>query len=124
MVGDARVQELAARPLGAGAEIPVPRTGYRDPALRVHRIEMKGRRRGQPVRRTTNESYRGQQLGETCWLYVAWDALDNPDSTSLKVQDPAKYLAYAKKEVGAAPCDDFPAHAVDAAARGQARARE
>lgn len=32
-----------------------PQTGYRDPVLGVRRIEVKGRKRGQPVRLTTNE---------------------------------------------------------------------
>ena len=37
---------------------PEPQTGYRDPVAGVRRIEVKGRKRGQPVRLTTNEWYK------------------------------------------------------------------
>src|SRR5439155_5880153 len=40
-----------------------PQTGYRDPVTGIRRIEVKGRRRGQPVRLTTNEWYKATQLG-------------------------------------------------------------
>jgi hypothetical protein len=43
--------------------------------IEVKRVEVKGRVRGQPVRLTTNEWYKAQQLAETYWLYVAWDPL-------------------------------------------------
>jgi hypothetical protein len=46
----------------------------------VKRVEVKGRLRGQPVRLTTNEWYKAQQLAETYWLYVVWDPLgDSPE---------------------------------------------
>lgn len=41
----------------------------------VKRIKIKSLARGQPVRLTTNEWYKAQQLAETYWLYVVWDPL-------------------------------------------------
>ena len=98
---------------------PDPQTGYRDPITGVRRIEVKGRRRGQPVRLTTNEWYKAQQLGDTYWLYVVWDPLDNPDAAPLTIRNPAKHLDYAKKEVVAARYYDVPASAVEKAAQDQ-----
>jgi hypothetical protein len=40
-------------------------TGYRDPVSGVRRIEVKGRQKGQPIRLTTNEWYKAQQLGDS-----------------------------------------------------------
>ena len=102
---------------------PDPQTGYRDPVTGVRRIEVKGRTRGQPVRLTTNEWYKAQQLGDTYWLYVVWDPLDAPDPVPLMVQNPAKNLAYAKREVVAARYYDLPAQAVEKAALDQERGR-
>ena len=96
---------------------PDSQTGYRDPVTGVRRIEVKGRKRGQPVRLTTNEWYKAQQLGDTYWLYVVWDPLDDPNPVPLMVQNPAKHLDYAKKEIVAARYYDLPADAVEQAAR-------
>ena len=98
---------------------PDPQTGGRDPADGVRRIEVKGRRRGQPVRLTTNEWYKAQQLGDTYWLYVVWDPLDDPDPAPLRVRNPAARLDHAKREVVAARYYDLPAAAVEQAAREQ-----
>ena len=98
---------------------PDAQTGYRDPVTGVRRIEVKGRRRGLPVRLTTNEWYKAQQLGDTYWLYVVWDPLDNPDPMPLMIKNPAKQLDYAKKEVVAARYYDIPANAVEQAAHSQ-----
>ena len=98
---------------------PNSQTGYRDPVTGVRRIEVKGRKRGRPVRLTTNEWYKAQQLGDTYWLYVVWDPLDNPDPVPLMVKNPAKHLDYAKKEVVAARYYDLPANAVEQAAQDQ-----
>ncbi len=98
---------------------PDPQTGGRDPADGVRRIEVKGRRRGQPVRLTTNEWYKAQQLGDTYWLYVVWDPLDAPDPVPLRVRNPAARLDHAKQEVAAARYYDLPAAAVEQAAREQ-----
>ena len=99
--------------------VPDPHTGYRDPVTGVRRIEVKGRKRGMPVRLTTNEWYKAQQLGNTYWLYVVWDALQNPDPIPIMIQNPAKHLDYAKKEIVAARYYDLPAKAVEQAARDQ-----
>ncbi len=98
---------------------PDSQTGYRDPVTGVRRIEVKGRKRGQPVRLTTNEWYKAQQLGDTYWLYVVWDPLDGPDPVPLMVQNPATHLDHAKKEVVAARYYDLPADAVERAAHAQ-----
>ena len=98
---------------------PDPQTGYRDPVTGVRRIEVKGRKQGRPVRLTTNEWYKAQQLGDTYWLYVVWDPLDNPDPVPLMVKNPAKHLDYAKKEIVAARYYDLPANAVEQAAQDQ-----
>ena len=98
---------------------PDRQTGYRDPVSGVRRIEVKGRKAGRPVRLTTNEWYKAQQLGDTYWLYVVWDPLENPDAMPVMVQNPAKHLDYAKKEVVAARHYDVPAKAVERAAQTQ-----
>ena len=99
--------------------LPDSQTGYRDPVTGVRRIEVKGRRRGRPVRLTTNEWYKAQQLGDTYWLYVVWDPLENPDAAPVLVQNPARHLDYAKREVVAARYYDVPASAVEKATHGQ-----
>ena len=96
---------------------PDRQTGYRDPVAGVRRIEVKGRRAGRPVRLTTNEWYKAQQLGDTYWLYVVWDPLENPDAMPVMIQNPAKHLDYAKKEVVAARYYDVPATAIEQAAQ-------
>ena len=98
---------------------PDRQTGYRDPVAGVRRIEVKGRRAGRPVRLTTNEWYKAQQLGDTYWLYVVWDPLENPDAMPVIVQNPTKHLDYAKTEVVAARYYDVPAKAVEQAAQRQ-----
>ena len=98
---------------------PDPQTGYRDPVAGVRRIEVKGRRAGRPVRLTTNEWYKAQQLRDTYWLYVVWDPLEDPDAVPVMVRNPARHLDYAKKEVVAARYYDVPASAVEEAAHDQ-----
>ena len=98
---------------------PDPQTGYRDPVAGVRRIEVKGRRSDRPVRLTTNEWYKAQQLGDTYWLYVVWDPLENQDADPVMIRNPAKHLDYAKKEVVAARYYDVPANAVKQAAQKQ-----
>jgi len=94
-----------------------PQTGYRDPIHGVRRIEVKGRRKGQPIRLTTNEWYKAQQFGDSFWLYVVWDPLGKPNPEPLRLQNPAMQLDHAKKEVVAARFFDIPAAAIEAAAR-------
>ncbi|MBI5446671.1 MAG: DUF3883 domain-containing protein [Deltaproteobacteria bacterium] len=91
-----------------------PQTGYRDPVQGIRRIEVKGRTRGQPIRLTTNEWYKASQLGDSYWLYVVWDPLNNPDPTPVMIQNPVKHLDHAKREVVTARHYDIPANAIDA----------
>jgi superfamily II DNA or RNA helicase len=77
----------------------------------VKRVEVKGRLRGQPVRLTTNEWYKAQQLAETYWLYVVWDPLD--DSPELvRIHNPAAKLDHAKREIVAARFYEISAEAI------------
>ncbi len=77
----------------------------------VKRIEVKGRKRGQPVRLTTNEWYKADQLGETYWLYVVWDPLgESPEL--VRIQNPAVCLDHAKREIVAARFFEIPAEAL------------
>jgi len=93
-----------------------PQTGYRDPVRDIRRIEVKGRKRGMPIRLTTNEWYRASQLGDSYWLYVVWDPLANSDPEPLRIQNPVKQLDHAKREVVALRYFDIPAEAVEQAA--------
>lgn len=90
-----------------------PQTGYRDPVLGVRRIEVKGRKRGQPVRLTTNEWYKATQLGDSYWLYVVWDPLDNPEALPIRIQNPAKKLDHVKREIAAIRFFEIPAGAIE-----------
>ncbi|HLA80767.1 MAG TPA: DUF3883 domain-containing protein, partial [Thermoleophilia bacterium] len=78
----------------------------------VKRIEVKGRMRGQPVRLTTNEWYKAQQLAETYWLYVVWDPLGKTPEL-VRIQNPAARLDHAEREIVAARFFEIPAEAVD-----------
>jgi len=94
-----------------------PQTGYRDPVTGIRRIEVKGRKRGQTIRLTTNEWYKATQLGDSYWLYVVWDPLEKPDPEPIRIQNPAKHLDHAKREIVAARYYDIPADAISEAAR-------
>lgn len=84
----------------------------------VKRVEVKGRMRGQPVRLTTNEWYKAQQLAETYWLYVVWDPLgDSPEL--VRIRNPAVRLDHAKREIPATRFFEIPADAVASAAMEQ-----
>ncbi len=96
-------------------------TGYRDPVLGLRRIEVKGRTRGFPIRLTTNEWYKAAQLGDSYWLYVVWDPLNNPNPEPVRIQNPVKHLDHAKREVVAARYFDIPATAVEQAATAPQR---
>jgi hypothetical protein len=89
-----------------------PQTGYRDPVQGIRRIEVKGRSRGQPIRLTTNEWYKATQLGESYWLYVVWDPLGKPDPEPLRIQNPARHLDCAKREIAATRFYEIPASAI------------
>ena len=78
----------------------------------VKRVEVKGRLRGQPVRLTTNEWYKAQQLAETYWLYVVWDPLgDSPEL--VRIHNPVAKLDHAKREIVAARFYEIPAEAIE-----------
>jgi len=78
----------------------------------VKRIEVKGRMRGQPVRLTTNEWYKAQQLADTYWLYVVWDPLsDKPEI--VRIPNPVEKLDHAKREIVAARFYEIPAEAIN-----------
>jgi hypothetical protein len=94
-----------------------PQTGYRDPVFGLRRIEVKGRKRGQVIRLTWNEWNKAQQLGDSYWLYVVWNPLENPDPAPLMIQNPAKLLEHAAKPVETARYYDIPAEAVGIAAK-------
>lgn len=80
----------------------------------VKRVEVKGRLRGQPVRLTTNEWYKAQQLAETYWLYVVWNPLgDSPEL--VRIHNPVAKLDHAKREIVAARFYEIPAEAIHAA---------
>lgn len=81
----------------------------------VKRVEVKGRLRGQPVRLTTNEWYKAQQLAETYWLYVVWDPLgDSPEL--VRIHNPVAKLDHVKREIVAARFYEIPAEAIVTAA--------
>ncbi len=104
-------------PLKIGFDIRAHRV--RDEAtgeVEVKRIEVKGRMRGQPVRLTTNEWYKAQQLAETYWLYVVWDPLGK-EPELVRVQNPAVTLDHAKREIVAARFFEIPAEAIETAKR-------
>lgn len=83
----------------------------------VKRVEVKGRLRGQPVRLTTNEWYKAQQLAETYWLYVVWGPLsDSPEL--MRIHNPVAKLDHAKREIVAARFYEISADAVQKAAEG------
>jgi SNF2 family DNA or RNA helicase len=94
-----------------------PQTGYRDPVSGVRRIEVKGRKAGCPIRLTTNEWYKAQQLGDSFWLYVVWNPLANPGPVPVMIQNPAKVLEHAAKPVVSARFYDIPADAIAAACK-------
>ena len=71
-----------------------PATGQRP----VRRIEVKGRRRGQPVRMTANEWLKARQLADSYWLYVVWDPT-TPARELIHVPDPGHRLEHVAREV-------------------------
>lgn len=82
--------------------------------LEVKRVEVKGRLRGQPIRLTTNEWYKAQQLRETYWLYVVWDPL-SPTPELVRVKNPADRLDHAKREIVTARMFEIAADAIASA---------
>jgi hypothetical protein len=84
-----------------------PATGQRP----VRRIEVKGRKRGQPVRLTINEWLKSRQLGESYWLYVVWDPTGAAPEL-VAVPDPGHRLEYIAREVRSVSHMEIPAQAI------------
>jgi hypothetical protein len=85
-----------------------PATGQRP----VRRIEVKGRKRGEPVRLTTNEWLKARQLADSYYLYVVWDP-KTTGATPLIVQDPGHRLEHAAREVRALSHIEVSAEAIE-----------
>ena len=83
-------------------------TGYRG----VRRIEVKGRRRGQPIRLTINEWLKARQLKDTYWLYVVWNPTES-DFEMVTIQNPAYQLEYAAKEIKPVSHYEIPAREIE-----------
>ncbi len=82
----------------------------------VKRIEVKGRLRGQPVRLTTNEWYKAQQLADSYWLYVVWDPLGNSPEL-VHIHNPVEKLDHCKREIVAARFYEIAAEAINSLTR-------
>jgi superfamily II DNA or RNA helicase len=88
--------------------------GPADPATGqqpVRRIEVKGRRRGQPIRMTTNEWLKSRQLAESYWLYVVWDPT-TPGCKLVPVPNPGHRLEHVAREVRSVSHIELPAEAI------------
>jgi len=86
---------------------PADETGRRE----VRRIEVKGRRRGQPIRLTVNEWLKARQLGPTYWLYVVWNPTE-PNAELVTIQDPAHRLGAYAREVRIISYYEIPAEVI------------
>lgn len=75
------------------------------------RIGVRGRTRGQPVRLTTNEWCKAQQLSGTFWLYTVWCSLGE-SSELVRINNPAARLDHAKREIVAARFFEIPVEVV------------
>jgi len=87
---------------------PADETGRRE----VRRIEVKGRRRGQPIRLTVNEWLKARQLGPTYWLYVVWNPTE-PNAELVTIQDPAHRLGAYAREVRTISYYEIPAEVIE-----------
>ena len=56
--------------------------------------------------------YKATQLGDSYWLYVVWDPLENPDSKPIRIQNPAQKLDHVKREIVAARFFEIPPDAI------------
>lgn len=84
-----------------------PQTGRRE----VRRIEVKGRKKGEPVRLTANEWCKARQLRDTYWLYVVWEPhVESPEL--LTVKNPAEVLGPYVREIRQISHYEIPADAI------------
>ncbi|MCX8021234.1 MAG: helicase-related protein, partial [Syntrophorhabdaceae bacterium] len=72
-----------------------PLTGKRE----VRRIEVKGRKYGEPIRLTENEWRKAKQLKDTYWLYIVWNPTEPDGQLLLSIQNPAEKFENHIKEV-------------------------
>jgi len=84
----------------------------------VRRIEVKGRKRGEPIHLTRNEWLKARQLGATYWLYVVWSPAET-GAAPIVIQNPGFALEHAAREVRAISHVEVPAEAIDDAARAE-----
>lgn len=86
---------------------PDPQTGKRE----IRRIEVKGRKKGEPVRLTANEWCKARQLRDTYWLYVVWEPQVQSAELVL-VQNPAEALGPYIREIRQISHYEIPADAI------------
>lgn len=86
-----------------------PQTGRYE----VRRIEAKGRQKGQPIILTFNEWFKAEQLGDSYWLYVVWDPIENPNAEPILIQNPVKALDHVKKRYDKYRVFSIPAESVE-----------
>lgn len=89
-----------------------PQIRYRDPARGVREIKVKRRGKAQPIRLATNAWFKATQLGNSYWLCVFWDPLENQDAEPLKIQNPAQKPDRVEKEILATRFFEIPADAI------------
>jgi len=77
---------------------------------------VKGYTSGNAIQMTLNEWYKAQQLGDSYWLYVAWDPLSSM-SPLIRIQNPAVKLDHAKREVFSSRYFLISAEAIEGAGR-------
>jgi len=82
-------------------------TGKRE----IRRIEVKGRKKGEPVRLTENEWRKARQLRDSYWLYVVWEPHVKPAEPVL-VQNPGEVLSSYVREIRQISHYEIPADAI------------
>ncbi len=65
----------------------------------VRHIEVKARAKIGTIVLTTNEWYQASQMGDLYYLYVIWNAKNNPNPIPIVIQNPARNLTVEKKIV-------------------------
>jgi hypothetical protein len=67
----------------------------------------------------TNEWYKAKQVADSYRFYVVWKPLENPDAEPMRIQNPAKHLDHAQREVISTRYYDIPSDAIQLAASTQ-----
>ena len=86
---------------------PDSQTGKRE----IRRIEVKGRKKGEPIRLTENEWRKARQLRDSYWLYVVWEPQVSPAEPVL-VQNPGEVLSSYVREIQQISHYEIPADAI------------